>query len=249
MMRLMAAALAASLLMAGSASATTNLLKNGSFEQAGTTGTGAFTGWTKSNTPSNIGPDQPASVIAYNSGASYPDSAYGESVFPDTTTSASPDAIGGHAAYFVGDYSVNETLSQFTYLKAGNYRIGFSYFLTQNGLNNPNNASLDATIIGIPVASTSINNSSTARNWVYATGVGQISRAGYYRTALVFNSNGYPSKDVVIDRVFAITTNDPATVIIPPTPSFVPEPASWAMLIMGFGLIGAVSRRRRVALA
>jgi PEP-CTERM motif len=29
----------------------------------------------------------------------------------------------------------------------------------------------------------------------------------------------------------------------------VPEPASWAMLITGFGLVGAVSRRRRVAVA
>jgi len=37
------------------------------------------------------------------------------------------------------------------------------------------------------------------------------------------------------------------------TPNFtltaVPEPASWAMLIMGFGLVGAVARRRRSALA
>ncbi|WP_193743232.1 PEPxxWA-CTERM sorting domain-containing protein [Sandarakinorhabdus sp. AAP62] len=29
----------------------------------------------------------------------------------------------------------------------------------------------------------------------------------------------------------------------------VPEPASWAMLIAGFGLVGAVARRRRVAVA
>ena len=28
--------------------------------------------------------------------------------------------------------------------------------------------------------------------------------------------------------------------------SAVPEPASWAMLIMGFGLVGAAARRRRV---
>ncbi|WP_017668364.1 PEPxxWA-CTERM sorting domain-containing protein [Sandarakinorhabdus sp. AAP62] len=34
-----------------------------------------------------------------------------------------------------------------------------------------------------------------------------------------------------------------------PDVSGVPEPASWAMLIAGFGLVGAVSRRRRVTLA
>ncbi|WP_207789923.1 PEPxxWA-CTERM sorting domain-containing protein [Sandarakinorhabdus limnophila] len=29
----------------------------------------------------------------------------------------------------------------------------------------------------------------------------------------------------------------------------VPEPATWAMLIAGFGLVGAVARRRRGALS
>jgi hypothetical protein len=31
------------------------------------------------------------------------------------------------------------------------------------------------------------------------------------------------------------------------TPSTVPEPASWAMLLTGFGLVGTAIRRRRVA--
>ena len=31
--------------------------------------------------------------------------------------------------------------------------------------------------------------------------------------------------------------------------SMVPEPSSWAMLLAGFGLVGAVARRRRVAVA
>ncbi|WP_017668446.1 PEPxxWA-CTERM sorting domain-containing protein [Sandarakinorhabdus sp. AAP62] len=34
-----------------------------------------------------------------------------------------------------------------------------------------------------------------------------------------------------------------------PAPSAIPEPASWAMLIAGFGLAGAVQRRRRAAAA
>jgi hypothetical protein len=33
------------------------------------------------------------------------------------------------------------------------------------------------------------------------------------------------------------------------TPSVVPEPASWAMLIAGFGLVGALARRRRAIAA
>jgi hypothetical protein len=33
------------------------------------------------------------------------------------------------------------------------------------------------------------------------------------------------------------------------TAGAVPEPANWAMLIAGFGLVGAVARRRRTAVA
>ena len=222
------------------AHAVTNLIKNGSFEAAGTTGTGAFTSWKKTNMPSNA----PASVIVYNSTADYPTSAFGEAVPPANVATASPDAVGNYAGYFVGDFSVNETISQFTYLTPGNYRVGFSYYLTANGLANAGNASFQATIIGVSVASTAITSASPGQVWQYASGVGQITKAGYYDTAFVFNSNQAPSKDIVIDQVFALPTTDPADVIIPPTPSFVPEPATWGMLVLGFGLVGVASRRR-----
>ncbi len=74
--------------VAAPAAAVTNLIKNGSFE-AGAVGTGGFLQWTKSNVPSNA----PASVINYNSTASYPNGAFGESVFADNSVSASPDAV------------------------------------------------------------------------------------------------------------------------------------------------------------
>lgn len=227
------------------AHAVTNLIKNGSFELAGTTGTGAFTNWTKTNVPSN----SPASVIVYNSTAGYPTSAFGEAVPPANVATASPDAVGNYANYFVGDFSTNETISQLTYLKEGNYRVGFSYYLTANGLANAGNASFQATIIGVQVASTAISSASPGQAWMYASGVGQITKAGYYDTAFVFNSNRAPSKDIVIDQVFAIPTTDPADVIIPPTPTFVPEPATWGMLMLGFGMVGAASRRRHKTVA
>lgn len=243
-MRLLMLAAVAAGFTATPALAVTNLIRNGSFEQAGTTGPGAFTGWTRTNTPDRSpSQDVPAIVINYDIAASYANGgAFGELVTPDNVAnSGSPDAVGTRAAYFVGDFSFDETLSQLTFLRSGNYRVGFSYYLTQNGLNNAGNASLDVTILGIPVASTMITGSSVARTWFYATGVGQIVSPGFYQTALVFNSNGFPSKDVVVDRVFAFATTDPATTVIPA----LPEPGTWAMLVVGFGFIGFGLRRRR----
>ena len=231
--------------VAAPAAAVTNLIKNGSFELSGT-GAGPVANWTKVNTPVS----EPASIISYNSNASYPIGAFGEPVASDNNVaSASPDAVGNQAAYFVGNVSVNESWTQLTYLGVGNYRVGFSFYLPNNGLANVNNASLDATIIGVPVAFTMIDATSVGQTWFYATGVAQITLAGHYLTALTYNSNGSPAKDIVIDRVFAISTLDPATVVIPPTPSFVPEPGTWALMIIGFGMVGVSARRRKFVVA
>ncbi|OSZ72430.1 hypothetical protein CAP39_03565 [Sphingomonas sp. IBVSS1] len=237
-------------LLATGPAAAVNKIINGSFEQAGTTGVGAFTGWNKLNTPDNSpSQDQPASVIRYNSNAAYPISAYGERVTPDNSVSASPDAVGSRAAYFVGDHSVDETLYQDIYLAPGNFRVGFSYYLTANGLRNRNNASLTVSILGIPVTTTMITGTSPGQSWFNVSGVGQIKTGGWYRTALVFNSNGAPAKDVVVDRVFGMRTTDAATVVIGPGIAGVPEPATWATLLTGFALVGLGMRRNKALAA
>jgi hypothetical protein len=252
MKSILLAGVIAAVAAASPAAAVTNLLANGSFEAAGTTGPGAYSGWTKSGT---VGDAFPAIVINYNSTAAYnAGGAFGERVTPDNiVASASPDAVGTRAAYFVGDRSVNETIYQDIFLAPGNYRVGFSYYLTQNGLSNVNNSSLSVSILGINLANTMITSLSTAKTWLYATGIGTIQFAGTYRTALTFNSNGFPSKDVVVDRVFGIATTDGPGILIPPAPDSVvpgiPEPATWALLIVGFGMVGLSARHRNRAVA
>jgi hypothetical protein len=232
-MRALWAMILAATVVATPASAVTNLIKNGSFE-AGAPGTGGFTDWTKSNTPSGVGRDQAGTIIPYNSTATYPFGAYREPVSPDNSVSFSPDAVGNQAAYFVGDFSANETISQMTFLNPGLYRIGFSFLLTANGLENPGNSSFSATILSTPVATTNINSSSLGQVWTHVSGLTNIATAGFYETRFVFNSNFDPSKDIVIDRVYAVA---------------VPEPQTWAMLIVGFGLVGAAARRRQRGVA
>jgi hypothetical protein len=79
--------------------------------------------------------------------------------------------------------------------------------------------------------------------WLHATGVGRITATGYCTTSLVFNSNGQPAKDVVIDRVYAVSTTDAHTIEIPPTPDYVPEPGI-SCLLGGMGTL-LLRRRRR----
>ena len=234
----------------GAQAADVNLIKNGNFA------TGNFAGWTVLGNKLR----QPSVVIAFDSKAGRYSGAFGEVVPTDNATSIDPDPAGKYGAYFVDDNAKSMTIEQLTYLKPGNYRIGFDSYLPQNGFNNPFGASFTGTIIGKLVTSFSVGSvpkgsdlvvDSTIKPkvWTDNSGVAQITKAGYYETSFVYSSYGAPAKDVVIDRVYAIGTSDPATVIIPPTPSGVPEPATWTMMILGVGAIGAMARRRRAGLA
>ena len=212
------ALMVAGLLASTPALAVNNLVQNGSFESG-------LANWTIGGSD---GQGFPPVAIFYNSASAYPIGAFGEAVPPDNSISLSPDTVGNRAAYFVTDLARAQSLSQTIFLTPGRYEFGFSAFAPQNGYNNVGDARFQATILGTTVANYLVS-TGPVRTWQGFTGQTTIQTAGLYTVNFQFDTNRNPSKDVVIDRVYVAA---------------VPEPASWAMLIAGFGLVGAGMRRR-----
>lgn len=223
------AGVAALALAAASPASATSLVTNGSFENG-------FTGWTLTNLGGGTAPV----VIAYGNAGGYPNGAFGEAVLPNTISSASPDAVGQKVAYFSSDTANPDSLSQLINLVAGQtYRIGFDYYAPQNGINNPLDASL-ALLIGntvLPGASftTGSPGGVPGQTWKNYSSTFVAGSTGQQALTFQFRGNGVPAADFAIDRVFAVA---------------VPEPASWALMISGFGMVGVALRRRtRIRLA
>lgn len=239
------AAVAAGLLVAGSASAAVNLITNGSFEAAGTTGHAAIaTPWVYTSV---FGTDtsHPATVIQYNSSAGYPDGAFGEPIPTAPQIAADPDHPGNFAAYFVAD-DATETLSQTINLLPGTYTIGFSAYIPDNGFRNSGDATFIGTIAGKTLVTFDAHNDGGLGNtpvpdqtWETWTGTLDVTTAtqGPYLTQFIYQSGAAPAADVVIDDVFVVRTGG------------VPEPATWGLMIVGFGGAGVMLRRRRQAVA
>jgi PEP-CTERM motif len=201
-----------------------NLLTNGSFESG-------FAGWTLGGTS---GDGFPPVVIPYNSSAGYPGGAFGEPI-PNDDAVGNPgfDPVGDKAVYFVADLARPQTLSQMVNIVAGtSYTFGFDVYLPANGAANGNDATLSATVGGFTFASFSAS-ASPVQDWVHFSSAGVATGTGLVDFIFTYNSFGVPAKDFVIDRVYFATT------------ASVPEPATWAMMLMGFGIIGFAMRRRQ----
>jgi hypothetical protein len=222
MRTILGAALGVAMLASSPAMAVVNnLVTNGSFESG-------LANWTIGGSD---GQGFPPVAIFYNNSSAYPIGAFGESVPPDNSVSLSPDAVGQRAAYFVTDLANAQSLSQTIFLNPGRYEFGFSAFAPQNGFNNAGDARFQATILGTTVANYLVS-TGPVRTWQAFTGQTTIQTAGLYTVNFQFDTNLNPSKDIVIDRVYVAA---------------VPEPASWAMLLAGFGLIGMIRRRSQGA--
>ncbi|HEX2815778.1 MAG TPA: PEPxxWA-CTERM sorting domain-containing protein, partial [Phenylobacterium sp.] len=144
------------------------------------------------------------------------------------------------ALYFVADLAHPQTLSQLVNIVTGtSYTFGFDVYLPQNGANNGNDATLSATVGGLTFADFAAS-ATPATTWMHFAGAGTAAITGPVTFEFDFNSFGQPAKDFVVDRVYFAPTADVGGV---------PEPATWAMMLVGFGGLGACLRRRRAGMA
>jgi hypothetical protein len=205
-----------------------NLIVNGSFEDG-------LNSWTVTH-------DTGTAPVAlyYGDSGGYPNGAHGEAVLPNLLASASPDPVGKRALYFSSDTTNTDALSQSINVIAGqSYAYGFDYYFPANGQANPFDAYASVTL-GNTVLASGVIKTLAAQNWFQISGTYLATSSGPITFKIAFdgfgvNGNDYAA-DMVFDRVYVNT-------------AAVPEPATWAMMIGGFALIGASMRRRKAAVS
>ena len=70
------------------------------------------------------------------------------------------------------------------------------------------------------------------QHWYNFVTTVNIDTAGDYTATFKYTTNGFPAKDVVIDQAFVVA-------------GAVPEPSTWAMMILGFLGVGFMAYRRK----
>jgi hypothetical protein len=240
MKKTIVAALAALALNVAPASAATNLVVNGGFEstttsssngnfQIGTAGT--VTGWTStgSNAYNLLFHSANANTVAGNAAGAY---AYTNNEFMWASTASSQ---GGNFVALDGDSDVRGAFTQMiTGLVIGTtYDLAFEWGAGQiHSRSGATTEQLQVSFGGSNFNTAVLNNSShgftgwnTVNHSFVATSTSQL---------LSFLSVGTPNGLPPV----ALLDNVRLT-------AAVPEPATWAMMIFGFGVIGSVTRSRR----
>jgi hypothetical protein len=137
---------------------------------------------------------------------------------------------GGGGAQFLDLVGFGSTgaISQDLNLVAGKtYNFSFDY--ANNAFSTPS-ASADVTLDGVLLTAISHNTSTTTNgDWTHYSGTFVAGASGPYDLAFTTTAGG-GSGGIFLDNVSI---------------SAVPEPATWALMLAGFGGLGAALRRRR----
>lgn len=225
------------LLAVASPAAAANLIVNGDFE------TGSYAGWTTSVEASSSGNLllETYDGVSPISGFAYQNNAAGGRYFSIT------DQTGP------GAYSLTQA---FTLATMTIVTISFDHFAndsTGNPINNGRLSSLGANQNAVVDLLTGTADAFTENAAdIVATFYGPGADAGAnpnpwatYSTTLTLAAGTYQIRFAEADNQgFFQQGVDNVSVT-----AAIPEPASWAMLITGFGLVGAAARRRRTAIA
>jgi len=244
---LVAGASLAALAMAGSAHAQ---FVNGGFES------GDFTGWEQGGGNWHGGAYPVPNDPAYYPGA--PVNAITSAGFdPLTNNNLSTVYNGLHSARVnnsVNDYSVSVIRQTVT-----NYQdptIAFAYAAVLQSSHGPTDSdafiiqltdlTTNSTLFTVNINSATVNSAfhQGAGNWFYTDWTPEsinVTQGHDYELALLANDCPYGGHA-------GYAYLDGFGAVVPP-PGGAPEPATWAMLIAGFGLAGTAMRRRRAALA
>jgi hypothetical protein len=217
-MKALFAATAAVAIAASSPALSAEMITNGGFEN------GSFAGWTLSNVGGGTAPV----VIAVNQAGQYPVGAFGEAI------PTAPNG-GNYVAYFSSDTANPDTLSQMVNVVAGTtYNLSFDYYVPQNGYNNPNDATLGFKIGNVLSNTLQAGSPSgtPVKTWLHFTTDYTATTTGAVNMAFQFRGLGSTAADFAVDNV---------------SMKAVPEPATWAMMILGLGIVGTSLRRRTTA--
>lgn len=214
-------AVAVALCLTTFTAARADIVTNGGFE------TGNFNGWTV-DTFSNDSAHAPV-VIQYGQSSTYPTGAYGEVIPP-------PIGGGNYGAYFSTDYAVHAISQTLTLTIGQQYMLSFAVYAPANGLANPFDAQLNAYADNADPLVSIGSVKGLASGWNYFSAV--FTATGLYNLEFDFagggNQAGDYAADLVLDNV-SITA--------------VPEPATWAMMILGFAFLTFAGLRERQRIA
>ncbi len=222
-----------------------NSFQNGGFENL-TNGTGQLdypgfthaTGWQVSGGDGNgyifaFAPgsgDTSGSVGQYGGLSMWGTNNGGNSVLPATSPS------GGNFLAMDGAYKVQSLDQVITGLTIGKtYSVGFDYgFAQQAGFDGPTEQNVSVSFAGVTHNAEATNYSLGSHNF-----------SGWFHTSVDFVATS--ATDTLSFLAYGDKPVPPFALLdgVTFTPDTVPEPATWAMLLTGFGAVGFAARRRR----